>query len=216
MDNKKDINTEQKIIAAAKKVFLQHGMAGARMQSIADEAGINKALLHYYFRSKEKLFSIVFQKAVKESIPQIVKVFNTDAHFFDKIRRFVSEYLEFIGKNPYLPMFIMHELASRPEHLKELLSNIKIDIDFITKDIQNEVDKGTIRPIKPMHLMVNIVSLCVFPVISKPMMAKFFIPDDPEDNIYAQFLEERKTVVADFVINSIKNPKSENLKTKES
>ncbi len=203
MKEKKDINTEEKIIRAAKKVFMQHGMAGARMQCIADEAGINKALLHYYFRSKEKLFSIVFQKAVKESIPQIVKVFNTEAHLFDKIRKFVREYLEFIGENPYLPMFIMHELASRPEHLQALLESIKIDIDFITKNIEEEIEKGTIIPIKPSHLMVNIISLCVFPVVAKPMISRFFVPNGNND-AYDQFLEERKEVVADFVINSIK------------
>ncbi len=201
---KEDINTEEKIIKAAKKVFLRHGMAGARMQDIADEAGINKSLLHYYFRSKEKLFSIVFQKAVNDSIPKIVHVFATDAHLFDKIRIFVREYLEFIGNNPYLPMFVMHELASRPEHLQELLDTIKIDIDFIAKEIQNEVDRGNIKPIKPVQLMMNIISLCVFPVIAKPMMSKFFVPDNQED-LYARFLEERKQLVADFVINSIKN-----------
>ncbi len=203
MKQTKDINTEEKIMAAAKKVFLRHGMAGARMQSIADEAGINKALLHYYFRSKEKLFSIVFQKAVTEVIPQIVKVFNTDDNFFDKIRQFVSEYLEFIAKNPYLPMFIMHELASRPEHIKELLDSVKFDRNFIFQDIQNEVDKGTIRPVKPIHLMVNIISLCVFPVVAKPMISEMFVSDGLIDS-YDQFLEERKTEVADFVINSIK------------
>ncbi len=205
MVQKKDINTEDKIINAAKKVFMQHGMAGARMQSIADEAGINKALLHYYFRSKEKLFSIVFQKAIKESIPQIVKVFNTDAHLFDKIRQFVCEYLDFIAKNPYLPMFIMHELASRPEHLKKLLNSVKVDRDFIFKDIQKEIDKGIIMPIEPTHLMVNIISLCVFPVVAKPMISEIFISDEQPD-AYDQFLEERKTLVADFVINSIKKP----------
>ncbi len=203
MKQKEDTNTEEKIIKAAKKIFLRHGMAGARMQDIADEAGINKSLLHYYFRSKEKLFSIVFQKAVKDAIPQIVQVFATDAHLFDKIRIFVREYLEFIGKNPYLPMFIMHELSSRPKHLQELLDTIKIDIDFIAEQIQNEVDKGNIRPIKPVQLMMNILSLCVFPVIAKPMMAKFFVPDN-KDDVYSQFLEERKALVAEFVINSIK------------
>ncbi len=204
MKQTKDSNTEEKIMAAAKKVFLRHGMAGARMQSIADEAGINKALLHYYFRSKEKLFSIVFQKAVKDAIPQIIKVFETDAPFFDKIRKFVKEYLEFISKNPYLPMFIMHELASRPEHLIKLLNSSKFENEFIFKAIQNEVDKGTIRPIKPEHLMVNIMSLCVFPIVAKPMITKILMRDNQKEDSYDQFLEERKTEVADFVINSIK------------
>ncbi len=208
MKAKKDINTEEKIIEAAKKVFVRHGMAGARMQRIADEAGINKALLHYYFRSKEKLFAIVFQKVVKEAIPQIVRIFDTDMHFFDKIRMFVREYLEFIGKNPYLPMFIIHELASRPERLKELLRTVEVDKDFIFEDIQREVEKGTIRPIEPVQLMVNIISLCIFPVVAKPMINEFFIHDEKGD-LYAQFLEERKELVADFVINSIKKPESE-------
>ncbi len=204
MKQNKDTNTEEKIMAAAKKVFLRHGMAGARMQSIADEAGINKALLHYYFRSKEKLFSIVFQKAVKEAIPQIIKVFKTNISFFDKIRKFVNEYLEFIAKNPYLPMFIMHELASRPEHLKELLDSSQFDNEFIFQAIQNEVDKGTIRPVKPEHLMVNIMSLCVFPIVAKPMINKILMRDKQDEDAYDKFLEERKIEVSDFVINSIK------------
>ncbi len=203
MKAKKDINTEEKIIEAAKKVFVRYGMAGARMQRIADEADINKALLHYYFRSKEKLFSIVFQKIVKGAIPQIIKVFKTDAPLFDKIRIFVREYLEFIGKNPYIPMFIMHELSSRPEHLKELLSGVKTDNHFVIESIQKEVDKGTIRSIEPVHLIVNVISLCIFPVVAKPMITNIFMSED-QGKAYAQFLEERKELVGDFVINSIK------------
>ncbi len=203
MNTKKDTNTEEKIIRAAKKVFLEHGMAGARMQSIADEAGINKALLHYYFRSKEKLFSIVFQKAVKEAIPQIVQTFNSEEHLFDKIRKFVGEYLKYIEENPYLPMFVIHESASRPEHLKELLNTVKFDNNFIIESIQKEVDKGTIIPIRPIHLIVNIISLCVFPIVAKSMINTFFIPNN-KDYSYEQFLEERRNMVADLIINSIK------------
>ncbi len=203
MKQNQDTKTEEKIIVAAKKVFMKHGMAGARMQHIADEAEINKSLLHYYFRSKEKLFSIVFQKAVQEAIPQMLKVFNTDAHLFDKIRQFVAEYLEFIGKNSYLLMFIMYESNSNPERLKKLLRKMKFNRDFIFKDIQNEVNKGTIKPIEPLHLMINIISLCVFPVVAKPMISEIFI-SEKQDDLYEQFLEERKKVVADFVINSIK------------
>src|SRR5271156_3051845 len=105
-----DLPAEQRILAAAKKVFLLKGMDGARMQDIADEAGINKALLHYYFRSKEKLFEVIFREAMDQLFPRIIGILNADKPLFDKIESFCGEYVGMLLNNPYLPMFVMNEV----------------------------------------------------------------------------------------------------------
>lgn len=130
-----DASTEQRILSAAKKVFISKGMAGARMQDIADAAGINKALLHYYFRSKEKLFEMIFKEVVKEFLPKINLIFESDKNLFEKIDMFCTEYIEQIRKTPYLPVFILNEINQQPEVLiKKMWGNRKPPVDlFLTR-----------------------------------------------------------------------------------
>src|SRR4249920_2351657 len=101
-----DVSTEEKILSAAKKVFISRGMAGARMQDIADEAGINKAMLHYYFKNKEKLFEVIFMEAAAQLFPRINEIFFSDYSLFEKIERFCEEYMAVVMENPYLPLFV--------------------------------------------------------------------------------------------------------------
>ena len=110
-------STEEKILAAAKKVFLSKGMAGARMQDIADEAGINKALLHYYFRNKEKLFEVIFAAAAQQLFPTINSIFESDIPLFEKIEKFCEEYITVMIENPYLPLFVLYEMSNDPKFL---------------------------------------------------------------------------------------------------
>lgn len=202
MVEKKDINTEGKIVEAAEKVFIEKGMAGARMQQIADEAGINKALLHYYYRSKEKLFSIVFRTAIKALLPNLIKSFKTEGDFFDRLHIFVERYLTIIEKNPHLPGFVIHELSHRPDQLIKTIAELDVDIQFIIDDIQTEIDNGNIINTSPQHLIVNVISLCVFPIVARPMVTGIIFKGDKDK--YQNFLQERKSNVAEFVINSIK------------
>ena len=106
MVKKKDQSTEERILASAKKIFVEKGMAGARMQDIADDAGINKAMLHYYFRSKEKLFEVIFKEAAARLFPTIASILNSDLPLFEKIRRFTNDYLEIVIENPFLDLRI--------------------------------------------------------------------------------------------------------------
>ncbi len=115
----KDISTEEKILEAAKEVFLKKGFDGARMQEIADTAGINKAMLHYYFRTKDRLFEHIFVTAISNIFPKVGGIFISDAPFEDKIRAFIRDYLSFILQNPFLPIFILHEMSANPERLIE-------------------------------------------------------------------------------------------------
>src|SRR6476646_10827126 len=140
VNTKKEQNTEKKILAAAKKIFLKEGMAGARMQDIADGAGINKALLHYYFRSKEKLFEMIFKEAIKEFLPKINLIFESDKDLFEKIEMFCKEYIDQIRKTPYLPVFILNEVNQQPEALiKKMWGNRKPPVDLFFDQVQKEI-----------------------------------------------------------------------------
>src|SRR6187402_2554521 len=103
VNSQKHQGAQEKILAAARKVFTTKGMAGARMQDIADEAGINKALLHYYFRDKDKLFETIFMEEAQRFFPKINAIFQSDDPLFEKIEKFVNEYIDEMQENPYLP-----------------------------------------------------------------------------------------------------------------
>lgn len=201
-------NTEHKIIQAAENEFIERGFSGARMQAIADKAGINKALLHYYFRSKQKLFEVIFKTVFRLFIPKIIGIFNNpDIDFFEKIKQFVSAYIELIIKNPHIPGFIIHELNSNDSALIKVISEIKPDISPVIKQIQDEIDKGNIIDIDPEHLILNILSMTIFPVVAAPIVKLILV--DGDKSRYDKLFEERKTLVADFTINAIKINKSQ-------
>lgn len=202
MTKEKDTTTETSILNAAKTVFQQKGMDGARMQEIANEAGINKALLHYYYRSKQLLFEAVFKSAFALLAPQIHNVLNNDSSLFDKIRSFSNNYISFIIKHPYLPNFIIQELNKNPEFVKRFLAEKNLpNITKFRNQIEEEVKKGTIKPISAEQLFINIISLNIFPFIGAPLIKGFLNLDD---TAFQNILEDRKTQVAEFIINAIK------------
>ena len=202
MAKEKDINTESQILDAAKTVFQTKGMDGARMQEIADKAGINKAMLHYYYRSKQLLFEAVFKTAFSMLAPQLDKVLNDDSSIFDKIRSFTNNYISFVLKHPYLPNFVIQELNRNPEFVKKLILEKHFpNIEKFKKQVEESVAKGLIKPISAPQLFINIMALNIFPFIGAPLLKGFIGLDDDE---YKQLMENRKTEVADFIINSIK------------
>ena len=202
MVKKKDQSTEERILASAKKIFVEKGMAGARMQDIADDAGINKAMLHYYFRSKEKLFEVIFKEAAARLFPTIAKILNSDLPLFDKIRRFTNDYLEIVIENPFLPLFVLNEINKRPQAFgKKIFGHNRPPIHILAEQIEQEIRKKTIKAINPAHLVMNMMSMCVFPFVGKPMIQMIMNIDDTQ---FRNMMEERKTMIADFIIASIK------------
>jgi AcrR family transcriptional regulator len=196
-------SAEERILGAAKKVFIAKGMYGARMQDIADEAGINKALLHYYFRSKEKLFEVIFLEAAQKLFPKINSIFESDIPLFQKIENFAEEYITIMSENPYLPLFVLNEVSQDPEIFiqkmwgKQNLPKPKIFLDQIEK----EVRKGTIKKISPLHLLINLISLSIFPFVAKPMIQFTLGLDELQ---FRNVMEQRKKEVSKFIIDSIK------------
>jgi AcrR family transcriptional regulator len=202
MNKTKNTTTESSILDAAKRIFQHKGMIGARMQEIADEAGINKALLHYYFRSKQLLFEAVFKKAFSMLAPQLNEVMNSDTSICEKIKNFSNNYISFVIKHPYLPNFIIQELNRNPEFVENIITEKHFPtINKFRKQINDKVTEGVIRPIKAEQLFINIMALNIFPFIAAPLLKGFINANDKE---YLQLMEERKVEVADFIINAIK------------
>lgn len=202
MDKIKTENTETEILIAAKEIFQQKGMAGARMQEIADKAKINKALLHYYYRSKQLLFEAVFKSAFSMLAPQLNKVLNDDSDLFEKIRKFTENYVSFVIKHPYLPNFVVQELNKNPEFVQKLRSEKNFpSIEKFKLQVSDAINQGIIKPIEAEQLFINIISLNIFPFIGEPLLMALVNVDKES---YNKILENRKMEVAEFIINSIK------------
>jgi TetR/AcrR family transcriptional regulator len=194
--------TEQRIITAAKNVFLAKGLAGARMQDIADEAGINKAMLHYYFRSKDKLFEHIFTEVASAFLPKMIGVIESDKPLFEKIEIFCYEYITHVMKTPYVPIFILNEINRQPEaFIKKMFGDRKPPIEVFVKQLQKEIKQGIIKPINPVQLFVNIMGLCLFPFVAQPILLMML---GKEKAKFEAFMEERKTEIPKMIIASIK------------
>src|SRR5690625_3348145 len=113
--------TEEKIFKAAQRVFQEKGFAGARMQEIADEAEINKSMLHYYYRSKEKLFLMVFQAAARKIFPDLAEILSNEEPLEQKVSQIVEFYDRTFRKHPYIPAFVIHEMNQNPRRFRDFI-----------------------------------------------------------------------------------------------
>ena len=200
---KKDKNTEQVILQTARKIFIQKGLTGARMQDIADQAGFNKALVHYYFTSKDNLFNLVFEQEFSNLFSSLATIVASDLPLFEKIERIVSLDIERLSQFPGLPNFVLNEMSRNPDVLLKRLKRIPVEKVLIVfqKQINSEIKKGTIRKITAEQLFINIQSMCIFPFIARPMIKALMQMDE---KTYMTMIQRRKTEVAQFIISAIK------------
>jgi TetR/AcrR family transcriptional regulator len=190
--------TDERIYEAARDVFHERGFDGARMQDIADRAGINKALLHYYYRSKDLLFEKVYQAAAKKLFPNIMVSLRSDDPLPDKVRLFVSGYIDTLRDNPYMPGFILHELNRNPDRIRTFLPKIIEQlIGPFLKEIEAEINTGRLPYKDARHFIVSMFSLCVFPFMARPMLQTVLGFDDDGFN---QFLIERKDEIPKLLL----------------
>lgn len=200
METKRD-NTEEKILEAAKNVFVTKGMDGARMQEIADEAGINKALLHYYFRSKERLFEAIFGEIIKFAFPKITGIISSDEPVTTKIELVIDAYTSLLINHPFIPAFILKELNRDPSGIFKLITKYGFKPESVWGKLEEAMDKGEIVRMDPRHLIINIVSMCVFPFAARPILNYVIFKENKE--ALAAFYAERADVVKQFVINAL-------------
>ncbi len=194
--------TENKIIQAATDEFIEMGLDGARMRAISDRAGINKGLIHYYFKSKELLFSKVFEVLFGVLVGRLNAAMGEENHLFDKIRSFVSIYVDAIQRNPRIPKFIISELNRNPERMFKMMNEKKkFDATKVFKEsVAQAVENGDIVEIDAHQLFTNMLSMCIFPFIGRPMIQFVTGMSNKE---FESYIEVRKTEVAEFIIRSI-------------
>ena len=189
MDSEKDISTEEKILISASKVFTEKGFSGTRTRDIAEEAGINLALLNYYFRSKEKLFEQVMKVKIVLLFGKIIPIITSEKISIEEKIDLVSEkYFEILSKNPNLPLFVLSEIQKKPSNITSL---IPVD-QFLKTSVLLKQIREKKPDLNPLHFIFNFLSMTAFPYIGKPILKNFNILSDEE---FQKFVAERRTLV---------------------
>lgn len=196
----KNATTEQRIKDAAKTIFTRKGLSGARMQDIADKANINKAMLHYYFRNKKQLFELIFDEKLKELFGSLKEVVLSDLPFNEKIKAFVSREIDIISNFPVLPLFVLNELWQDPSLIEDKLDPLLLREmrDQLRHDFNKEVKSGKMPNMPFEFFMTNMVSLCIYPLISKPILKYFF---EQDEDTFNNMIRQRKALVSKLLLN---------------
>ena len=206
----RDGDTERRILDAARRVFVRRGTAGARMQEIAEEAGVNQALLHYYFRSKDRLADAVFRDVAGRLVPSIIAILGADDPLETKVERFVHLYIDAVRQSPFIPPYLVAELHHHPERLRAIAAQYTDAPDRwlgdavlgrLGEQLAADAAAGAIRPIAPAHFLVNMVALCVFPFLARPILETGLAMDDAA---FARFLDERRAELPGFILRALR------------
>ncbi|MBS1543645.1 MAG: TetR/AcrR family transcriptional regulator [Bacteroidetes bacterium] len=203
---KDDRTTEEKILDAASMVFTKKGFAATRTEDIARQAGMNRALLHYYYRDKQTIFNIIFETRFSEFFKGLFVIFDAgNISFFEKIRRMIHHEINTLLKHPDLARFVINEIAQDPERLLKHGSKIGINprilIEAFEKQTEEEIKNGTIRPIEGRMLLIHIMSLCLYPFVARPVLETLMQLNSEQ---FTALMERRKEETYEFIINSIK------------
>src|SRR5262245_27807523 len=202
-------DTGGRSLAAGNAGFVRHGTAGARMQDIAKEAGVNQALLHYYFRTKDRLAEAVFRRTAGQLFPQVVQVMASDAALEEKIAKVVDIEINHLSRTSELPGYIISELHHHPERARQLIAaltgatpeDVRPRVLLkLRQQIDAAVRTGKLRPIAPEQFLVNLLSLCVFPFAARPMLMVLLGLNRQQ---FDRFIEERRDQLADFFLRAL-------------
>jgi AcrR family transcriptional regulator len=198
-----DTTTEEKIKNAARKLFTKKGYAATRTRDIAAEAGINLALLNYYFRSKEKLFDMVMFENMQIFMVNLTGVINDESTSLEKkIEIIIGNYIDMLMDQPDLPLFILSEIKSNPERLlaKMGIKEVLFKSSFI-KQLKEGIVKGKIAPIHPLQFLMNMLGLTIFPFVAAPLIQKI---GDLKPGEMAALMRERKKMIPKWMKSILK------------
>lgn len=199
--------SERAILEAAEREFMTKGYDGAKTQSIAKEAGVRHAMLHYYFRSKENLFNKVFEEKTGIMLQAIISAFqDNEGNFYERLEKVIEAHFDFLAKNPDLPRFIINEVISKPERADFLKNRVLQMIGKVTSSIEKEVNDlikaCEINDIKIIDLLLDVASLNLFVFIALPIIRNFrgnFYPTEKD------FLEARKQETIRIILGRLRN-----------
>ncbi len=189
-----DASTEEKIKATARRLFTKKGYSAVTTREIAAEAGINVALLNYYFRSKEKLFDIVMLENLQQFVKGVVAIINNEQTSLEnKIELLADHYIEMLLHNPDIPLFILNEMRNDPEKLvKNMDIQNKFASSYLVKQIMGIREKEHLPPINPLHYLVNMLGLIIFPFIAAPIIQT--VGHLNKDQYAAMMLDRKKLI----------------------
>lgn len=202
---KSNTNLEQFILDAAAELFLERGFDSTSTTDIAKKAGCNQALVHYYFRTKENLFLRIFKKNI-ETFLSFANNYMYSGDFMQFLEKGIESYFEILKANRNLPLFLIKEFAMNEDRRiffrenfvnNELRRSVYYKFDKIVKQ---EIEKGTIRPIETLNLLLDVLSLCAFTFISLPMYTTWLEKDDSEVD---DFIESRKNEIITLIKNGL-------------
>ncbi len=196
-------DTEKRIKETAKQVFLREGYEGATVRKIAQEAEVNVALMNYYFESKEQLFRSIYQETLGHFLGTMVRLLNEETPLEVKIWKIVDRYTDFLLENPTVPLFVLAEHREDGNSLfKEMNVREVINTSYFTKQLQEEAEKGNIRPVKPFHIIFSLMGNLIFPVVARPIIS--YVGTLDEDG-FRQFMEERKKLIPEMIMAYLKS-----------
>ncbi len=205
MDKKEDISMEQKILDAAERLFLDKGFVRTSTTEIAKEAGCNHAMVHYYFRTKDRLFEKIFEN----KIVLFTNAFHTPnvpgESFEDKLKRMIEAHFDVLLDNPKLPMLILSDMTNSSTRIalarEALGNNPQLIFESLGKDLEREIKKGNIRPITPQDLLFTILSLNIFTFVAMPLYTMVL---EVVESQRSYFLEQRKKDIVETVLKSLR------------
>jgi TetR/AcrR family transcriptional regulator len=206
----RDADTESRILQAARVVFTRRGTAGARVQEIAAEAGVNQALIHYYFGTKENLAEQVFFESAAQMTIAMAVVVDPSATIEMLIERFVHAYIDTVRTAPFIPGYILAETTQNPERLDALMQRaigtlpapmVMMAKARLEQLVADGVAAGRIRPIATRQLLVSIMALVVFPFVARPILAAALLLNGAD---YDEFLDERRRELPGFILNALR------------
>ena len=207
---RRDGTTETRILEAARIVFLRRGTAGARMQEIAAEASVNQALLHYYFRSKDRLAKATFERAASQLMPAVIQVMAGNDELETKVARVIELELDHLSRTPNLPGYIISEINHHPDRVRDLiraLSGLPPDdirprvIAALGRQLDERIANGRIRPIAPDQFIVNLMSLCIFPFAARPLLSAILGFDEAG---FSRFIARRRDDLTSFFLGALR------------
>ena len=197
------VSTEEKIKKAARRLFTQKGFDAVRTRDIAEEAGINLALLNYYFRSKQKLFNIIMTENLHQFAQGIGSVLsNEEMNIQERLNTLVEVYIDTLTKYPDLPLFVLTEMRREPEQFSTaFMKEVGLARTLFFKSVQQELQSSAMKDLHIAHFIANLIGLTIFPFIAAPMLKKVVGIDDAK---FLELMQERKKLIPQWLNLTLK------------
>ena len=196
---------ELRILEAAEKIFYSKGKQGASMQEIADEAGITRTSLNYYYRTKDKLFEAVFRNAMSQFVPRLAELMQTTDSLSEYFPQMAEIIIDTMIDHPQIPVFVLAELTSNPGRVPQMMGELGIHPAQAMQKLAGD-DRLSRLSVDPRQLMMNMLAMCIFPFAAKPMLVSIMYQGD--ETAFIEAMRQRKKIIPQVIESMLKNLES--------